>query len=154
MTILTLKLLTDVQRESIFKLWNNEYPRNLQYKSISEFDEYLNGLLDVKHYLLIEGKILVGWAATFERNEEKWFAVIIDSSIQRNGYGTALLNEIKKEERSLVGWVIDYKGNVKANGEEYRSPLAFYIKNKFKILENNRTEFDEISAVKIEWGKL
>lgn len=154
MKIITSAFLTDFQKESAFNLWNSEYPRNLQYNALSEFDEYLNGLSEKKHYLLInKQKIIAAWAVTFKRNNERWFAIIINSAIHKKGYGTAILNEIKKEEQYLVGWVIDHEQDLKASGDEYRSPLAFYTKNHFDILPNIRIESATISAVKIIWKK-
>jgi len=152
MEIVTSTFLTDFQKECAYKLWNNEYPRNLQHKTITEFDEYLNGLQKVKHYLLIDSEgVITAWAAKFKRNDEIWFAIIINSTVHGKGYGTAILNEIKKEEQHLVGWVIDHERDSKVNGNRYRSPLAFYIKNQFNILYNSRIESPTISAVKIIW---
>jgi len=125
---------------------------SLQYKSISEFDEYLNGLSEKKHYLLINKQgIIAAWGATFKRNNEKWFAIIIDSAMHGKGYGTAILNEIKKGEQHLVGWVIDHDQDLKVNGDKYRSPLTFYTKNHFNIIPDSRIESTTISAVKIVW---
>ena len=154
MKVITSTSLTDLQKESVYNLWNNEYPRNLRYKTISEFEEYLNDLSEKKHYLLIdEHEIIAAWAITFKRNNEKWFAIIINNAIHGKGYGTAILNEIKTDEQHLVGWVIDHEKDLKVNGDKYRSPLAFYIKNHFHILPDNRMESATISAVKIVWSK-
>ncbi|MFC0512813.1 N-acetyltransferase [Mucilaginibacter angelicae] len=154
MKIITSTFLTDFQKECAYNLWNNEYPQNLRYNTITEFDDYLNGLQEKKYYLLIDDEgIIAAWAATFERNNEKWFAIIINSAIHGKGHGTAILNEIKKEEQHLVGWVIDHERDSKVNGDKYRSPLTFYIKNQFNILPDSRIESATISAVKIVWGK-
>jgi hypothetical protein len=154
MHIITTTYLTDSQKESAYNLWNNEYPRNLQYKHITEFEEYLNVLSEKKHYLLInEQDVIVAWALTFIRNAEKWFAIIINSKIHGKGFGTMILNEIKKDEPQLSGWVIDHERDSKANGQRYRSPLIFYRKNHFDILPDCRLESETISAVKIVWEK-
>ncbi|PWG81350.1 hypothetical protein [Pararcticibacter amylolyticus] len=146
--------LTEFQKECAYNLWNNEYPQNLRYKTITEFDEYLNGLQRKKHYFLIDDEeIIVAWAATFERNNEKWFAIIVNSAIHGMGHGTAILNEIKKEEQHLVGWVIDHERDLKVNGDKYLSPLTFYTKNQFSILPNSRIESSKISAIKIAWQR-
>lgn len=154
MKIISSTYLTDIQKDAAYNLWNNEYPRNLQYKNISEFDEYLDGLLDKKHYLLINSQgIMLAWAITFKRSNEKYFAIIINNKIHSKGYGTAILNEIKKEEQHLVGWVIDHERDSKINGDKYLSPLAFYKKNHFTIIQDSRLESETISAVKIVWKK-
>lgn len=154
MKITTTAFLTDFQKESAYKLWNEEYPLRLQYSALSEFDEYLNGLPEKKHYLLTdEQEIIIAWAATFKRNNEKWFAIIVNSASHGKGYGTVILNEIKKNEQHLVGWVIDHEQESKINGDQYRSPLTFYIKNHFKVQPGDRIESEKISAVKIIWKR-
>jgi len=155
MQIITTTYLTDSQKESAYNLWNNEYPQDLQYQHIAEFDGYLNVLSEKKHYLLLnEQGIIVAWALTFIRDAEKWFAVIINSDVQGKGYGTLILDEIKKDELQLSGWVIDHERDSKANGQRYRSPLIFYKKNNFDILPDCRLESETISAVKIVWKKV
>jgi len=155
MKIIASKYLTTLHKESIYQLWNNEYPQNLCYNTLLEFEEYLMDLSEQKHYLLINmEEIMVAWAFTFKRDAEKWFAIIVSSSFHNKGYGSLLLNEIKYEETQLVGWVVDHEIYSKANGDKYRSPLGFYSKHHFNILANNRLETEKISAVKIEWKKV
>jgi hypothetical protein len=155
MQIITTTYLTDSQKESAFNLWNNEYPKDLQYKHLTAFDSYLNGLSEKRHYLLInEEETIAAWAVTFTRNAKKWFAIIINSEIHGKGYGTMILDEIKKDEPQLLGWVIDHERDLKSNGQKYRSPLAFYKKNNFDILPDCRLESETISAVKIVWKKV
>jgi hypothetical protein len=45
------------------------------------------------------------------------------------------------------------KNTNKANGEIYHSPLKFYQKNGFQILNQIRYESNLLSAVKIQWNK-
>ena len=144
--------LTDSQTQAAYQLWNAEYPAKLQYAGITDFINYLDNLEDKTYFLLIdENNILLGWSATFLRDKERWFAIILNSTVQGKRFGTGILNEIKKHEPHLVGWVIDKAGELKSNGSHYTSPLAFYLKNGFKILEHHRLESDKISAVKISW---
>ena len=144
--------LTAEQKETIFKLWNNEYPVGVSYKSISELEDYLSKLKNQSHYFAIdENNIIRGWAFTFERDNEKWFAVILDACVQRQGIGSSLLSHLKEKETILNGWVADYNKSVKQNGEIYLSPLPFYLKNNFVVCENIRMETEKISAVKIKW---
>ena len=79
--------LSESERFEILKLWNNEYPKKLSYNSIREFEEYLNNLPEQSHILLIDssGKIK-GWYFDFVRDNGKWFAIILDSKIQRKGF--------------------------------------------------------------------
>lgn len=154
MEFIRRSILSDSEKLEIFELWNNEYPKKLSYKSIREFDEYLKNLTQQSHILLIDsnGKIK-GWYFDFIRDNEKWFAIILDSNIHGKRLGTRILELAKQKENELNGWVIDHNREQKKNGESYNSPLNFYLKNGFKIMINNRLELDKISAVKIKWKK-
>jgi hypothetical protein len=153
--IIKTQVLTFEQKISIFELWNLEYPKTVCYSDISQFENYLKGLLNKKHYLLIdlENKIL-GWGFTFVRDNETWFAVILNSKTQRSGFGTLLVNELKENNSSLNGWVIDHNNEIKQNGDPYISPVSFYCKNGFMFDDNTRLENEIISAIKIVWKKV
>ncbi|WP_136666613.1 GNAT family N-acetyltransferase [Flavobacterium sp. H122] len=153
MKIISSKTISLNRKKEILSLWNNEYPDKLQYSSIQDFDNYLNSLSNIEHFLLINNiDKVVGWAMTFERENENWFAVIIDSTKQGKGYGKLLLDELKKTKPVLNGWVIDHENDIKTNGEPYKSPLGFYLKNGFQVLNDFRIENDKITAVKIRWS--
>lgn len=155
MKIIYTKNLSSNRKSEILSLWNTEYPNNLKYSSIEEFDNYLTSLHDIEHYLLIDvANKLIGWAITFTRENENWFAIIIDSKVHGRGYGKLLLEELKKSKPILNGWVIDHDNDFKANGEIYKSPLEFYLKNDFLILDDFRIENEKISAVKVSWEKV
>ena len=146
--------LTIEQKEKILGLWNQEYPEKLKHHELSDFENYLNDLTDQEHFLLTDDSNRIsGWSFIFVRDYEKWFAMILDKSIHRLGYGTLLLNKLKEKEVKLSGWVIDHARDKKQNGEYYISPLDFYLKNDFVISPHIRLELNKISAVKIEWTK-
>ena len=92
-----------------------------------------------------------GWSFTFSRDKEKWFLIILDSKIQRNGFGNLLINKLKSLEPKLNGWVIESNNEVKKNGELYLSPLEFYLKNEFTVNSNELLDNSKISAIKIDW---
>lgn len=94
----------------------------------------------------------MAWAATFERDEEKWLAMILDTMAQRKGLGSALLKTISNQQGDLNGWVIDHDREIKQNGSPYLSPINFYVKNNFVICSSVRLETEKISAVKIKWN--
>ncbi|WP_264566043.1 GNAT family N-acetyltransferase [Flavobacterium sp. N3904] len=149
-TILSLK-----QKQSLFELWNSEYPKKIGYNELSEFEDYLDGLLEIKHYLLMNDQnTILGWAFTFVREEEDWFGIIIDSNIHGRGFGTLLLNELKKHKSILNGWATNHQNDFKQNNEPYLSPIEFYSKNGFIVNENIRMENEKISAVKIRWERI
>lgn len=133
-------------------LWNNEYPKNLGYNNITELKSYIDDLLNCDHYLMLsDAKLITGWAFKFNRNNEKWFAIILSNSIQGKGIGSLLLDKLKENESELCGWMIDHNRDLKNNGKYYSSPLNFYAKNSFNILTDQRLELENLSAVKICW---
>lgn len=152
MNLITRSSLSTAEKLEILELWNNEYPKILNYKSKEGFDEYLENLDEQSHLLLIDEKKKVrGWYFDFDRENEKWFAILLDSKIQEKGLGTKILNLAKEKESKLNGWVIDHNNSKKGNGEIYKSPLMFYLKNGFEKIPQVRLELDKISAVKIKW---
>lgn len=152
MKIIEKEVLSLQDKEVLLQLWNNEYPKQLNYQTMDEFDLYLDGLSEKNHYLLIDAKDKIkGWAFTFLRNDEDWFAIILNQDVQGTGKGSLLINELKKKKDSLNGWVIEHENDVKQNKEKYKSPLLFYIKNGFVICTETRIENEKMSAVKINW---
>ena len=150
--IRTTKLSKDWKAE-ILELWNKEYPKKLKYKSLLDFENYLEILTDQSHIVMIdENQNIKGWYFDFIREEEKWFAILLDSNIQGQGFGTQLLNLAKEGASELNAWVIDHDNYKKQNGEFYKSPLSFYLKNGFEKHSGIRLELDKMSAVKIKWG--
>lgn len=154
MRIIETQVLSLKQKDSLMQLWNNEYPAKLNLKTIKDFELYLNGLSETKHYLLLDDSDEIqGWTFTFLREDENWFAIILNSGIHGKGIGSLLMNEIKKNNTSLNGWVIDQENEIKHNATFYKSPLQFYIKNDFIICSEIRIENEKLSAVKINWKR-
>ena len=144
--------LSFVEKETICQLWNKEYPEKISYNSVADFEIYLSNLSNLKHYLLQdELAIIQGWAITFIRENEIWFAIIINSKVHNRGFGTQFLNHLKSIEKTLSGWVIDHNNDIKLDGTPYVSPLNFYLKNGFSIDNNIRINSQKITAVKIVW---
>lgn len=154
MKITNTHQLNQEQKEQILQLWNNEYPEKLAYKSIDGFENYLEKLNKVNHFLLLnDNEKIQGWAITFERENETWFAIILSENLHGKGWGRKVLNELKQHKNELNGWVIDNSNDKKLNGNFYKSPLEFYIKNEFEVLSEIRLELEIMSAVKIKWKK-
>lgn len=146
--------LNEVQKQQVLRLWNGEYPETLSYQTLEQFDNYLKGLKELQHFLLIDEQANIqGWAITFVREAEQWFAIILDSHIHGKGCGSSMLRKLKLKHKTLNGWVIDHQRDRKTNGQPYRSPLGFYLKNGFEIISGTRLELDFISAVKIIWHR-
>lgn len=145
--------LNDTQKAAVMQLWNQEYPLQLKYETITDLDHYLSGLPGAEHFLYTgESGEIFGWAFKFSRESVKWFAIIIDSTIHKQGIGTLLLDQLKDQETTLSGWVVDHNSYALTNGKAYVSPLAFYLKNGFKVLAGQRVESSRLSAAKIIWN--
>lgn len=154
MRIIKSKNLNSEQKQEIFKLWNKEYPVNLEYNDISEFEDYLSKLKDQNHLLLIdENDRVKGWYFDFLRDNERWFVAILDSNTQGMKFGTKLMELAKRDNEELNGWVIHSSTYIKANGEAYLSPIEFYKKHGFNVLDKIELKNDQINAIKIKWSK-
>jgi ribosomal protein S18 acetylase RimI-like enzyme len=139
-------------RQQLLQLWNAEYPAKLAYNSLLEFDAYLEELSGPTYFLLKNDFGLIhGWGFTFEREDKKWFGVILSGAVQGQGWGRKMLDALKQSEKELNGWVIDHDNERKTNGQSYTSPLKFYEKLGFEVVKEVRLELDKISAVKIRW---
>ena len=154
MNLLKRTKLNESERVQIFELWNNQYPIGLRYHSLEDFENYLEGLTNQSH-LLVKDSLgsVIAWYFDFVREKERWFAIIIDSKMHRKGIGQNLLERAKQKEEELNGWVIDHDLDKKHNGENYISPLDFYLKNGFRLLSDSRLKSDKISAVKVRWER-
>lgn len=141
-------------KKSLLEIWNNEYPAQLQHEDLNAFDLYLKPLINQKHMLLLDKSIVKGWYFEFDRDNARWFAMLLDQSVKNKGWGSRMLTKAKSTATNLSGWVIDHDRYRKANDETYTSPLGFYLKNAFKVISNQRLETDKISAVKITWQSL
>ena len=144
--------LNKAQKEAVLKIWNKEYPKLISHEYLTDFEEYLDKLKNKNHVLLKDSHSNIkAWYCDFIREDERWFALIIDASMQGKKIGTAFLNLAKTKNPNLNAWVMDKENELKQNGDTYKSPLNFYIKNGFQILPNIRLETEKMSAVKIIW---
>ena len=146
--------LSTSEKQEVLQIWNQEYPKQIAYTSVEAFEEYLYKHSEQWHLLLIneKGKVMA-WYFHFKREGEKWLALLLDAKVQGMGYGSKMLDLAKEKETVLNAWVIDHDNDIKQNGEAYRSPLNFYLKNGFKVLDSSRLELEMISAVKLRWER-
>lgn len=152
LSIVKENTLSEAHKHTLRNLWNREYPLVLTYDRPEDFALYLRRLENARHYLLIsENGIVYGWAFDFDREQEKWFGIIVASEMQGKGFGSQLLQKIKENNSVLNGWMIDRDSDLKSNGETYKSPAKFYRKHNFTLLAHERMGFDKISAIKINW---
>jgi GNAT superfamily N-acetyltransferase len=140
------------QKLEIIELWNNEYPKQLSLAGLSDFDQYLQTLSDKNHILLSDSYgVVKGWLICFERDNEQCFAMLLNSSLQGQGWGSKLLNLAKERNTELNGWVIDHDEELKHNGENYKSPIGFYRKNGFEVRTDIQLKKKNINGIKVIW---
>ncbi len=154
MNLIRTSFLELEEKQAVLKLWNQEYPKNLRYSTVEEFNNYLTGLENLRHVLVKDDRhTILGWYSDFKRENEVWFAMILDTSIQGKGIGTRLIKKAKKTHEILNAWVIDHSDYRKNDDSIYNSPLKFYLKNDFEIIKETRLKLPKISAVKITWKR-
>ncbi len=132
-------------------MWNDEYPNFLRYENVTDFDQYLAKLKNAEYHIVETYNEIVGWAVKFDRDEGKWFVIMVNSQKQTRGIGTKLIESIKENVIELNGWVIDKDNYYKTNGDNYKSPVDFYKKIGFEITDE-RFENEKFTAVKVKWS--
>lgn len=150
MKIVKAMSLDPIQKKRIMNIWNNEYPKLLSHETLFDFENFLTKLENTEHYLAEIDNEIVGWIVTFQRNEENWFVILVDSKKQGKGIGTELLSIAKYNCIDLNGWAIDLDDYKKSNGQAYHSPIGFYQKMGFEVTDE-RLDDEKLSAVKIKW---
>lgn len=152
MNILETQSLDEKQMLEIIDLWNEEYPQALSLTGLSDFEQYLQTLFD-KHYILLSDKdgTVRGWLVYFVRENEQCFAMLLDPSIQGQGWGSKLLDLAKQRNSELNGWVIDNNKALKRNGHHYLSPIGFYLKNGFEVRTAMQTNKKGIDGIRVTW---
>jgi GNAT superfamily N-acetyltransferase len=104
------------------------------------------------HYIIEnEKQEIIAWGVMFEKEDEHRFSILVVKKYQGQELGKQLIDSFKKDYPIFYGWVIDHDNDVKINGEKYVSPLPFYLKHGFKILNEQRIDTEMISAVKVEF---
>ena len=79
--------MSKVQKEQILDLWNIEYPMGLLHRHMNDFDAYLEGLMEKSYILLLnEQEHVIGCYIDFNREQDRWFAMILDANYQGKGW--------------------------------------------------------------------
>ncbi|MES2560179.1 MAG: GNAT family N-acetyltransferase [Bacteroidota bacterium] len=129
-------------------MWNEEYPVKLK----DRFPLLLEGVVNYNHYLIEDEEYnVLAWAVIFEKEQQIRFSIIVAAAHMGKGLGGLLIDTIKRDYTEFYGWVIDHNNDVKSNGEQYRSPMPFYLRHGFEILKDERIDTEMIRAVKIKW---
>ncbi|WP_299456121.1 GNAT family N-acetyltransferase [uncultured Microscilla sp.] len=152
MQYLITKALNDTQKEQVRTIWNRVYPAQIGHSNILSFEKYLAPLHNATHWLVqTKQAIIKGWFITFDRHNDRWFAMLLNDDIQGQGIGSGLLQHAQAQNKVLNGWVIDHHHYVRKDGQTYISPIEFYIKNGFQVLTDQRLETEQLSLVKVRW---
>lgn len=148
MKLTQTKILTNKQSEQIHALWNEEYPAKLK----DRFPILLDGADWYNHYVIEDmNHDTIAWAVDFEKEKQVRFSIIVSALHKGQGLGGMLIDKLKTENKEFYGWVIDHNDDLKLNGEQYLSPMPFYLKHGFKILNDQRIDNEMIKAVLIQW---
>jgi len=144
--------LNNLQKQAIMYIWNDVYPAQLAHTTIMSFEKYLTPLKN-EHHILVQDNVdaIVGWFVTFDRQQERWFAMLLADQIKGQGIGSELLRQAKAMNKVLNGWVVAHNDYKRTDGACYRSPLGFYVKNEFEVLEENRLEDPKLSVIQVRW---
>lgn len=147
--------LNNDQKEQIRNLWNQEYPVNISFEAIEDFENYLSKLEHQNHIIVEnEKKMIIAWYADFIRQEERYFVIIVSSQIQGKGYGKSLIEKAKLDNLELNGWVVEENVKyLKTNGEVYHSPIEFYRRMDFQIFPKITWQGNILKTIKITWNK-
>ena len=148
--------LSMCEKENLFELWNDEFPASIGYSEFSDFDDEFIGNISSPRYFLLrdnKSKKILGFYVDFLRGKDRWFVMLLGKKIQRKGFGSLLLKHAQTDIDSLYGWVIDQDTYLKANGEKYFAPVAFYKKNGFDISHDIKSSRNGIETVRMVWKK-
>lgn len=149
MRITKTKILSQLQTEQINALWDIEFPEKLN----GRYPLLLEEATSFDHYIIEDdAQKIIAWAVIFEKDQQIRFSLIVAANQQRKGLGGLLIERLKSDNQEFYGWVIDHNDDLKTNGEHYLSPLPFYLKHGFEILNDQRIDSPMIKAVLIKWA--
>lgn len=145
--------LNDQDKDAIYNLWNELYPKPVIFGSIKDFDSFLSQGKKRYHIILRDSQNkLIGWLSVFDRVDIKNFVMLVSEQHQGIGIGRSLVNEMKKREVLVQGYVVKSNDYTKGNGELYLSPIEFYTKSGF-ILTGEKLKKEDFETYKIIWSK-
>lgn len=148
MDIVRTENLTPKQFEELDVLWNTEYPRQLKGRLALLLE---NNTKTIHYFGLDESGKIIAWSVLFEKEQDLRFSILVSRKHQKQGLGSILLTEMKKENLAFSGWVIDHDSDLRSDGSNYLSPLNFYLKNGLSIDESCRLNNEMIKAVLVRY---
>ncbi len=145
--------LTPTDEDRILRIWNNVYPVQVIFREAPEFHAYLDKAADAKHFIKRDDHLsVIAWLMTFNRDEKRYFVMLVSDDMQQRGIGKELVMAMKKAENNVSGWVVDSDHYQKADGKTYLSPMIFYKKLGFEITDKSMTRDDFVVRM-ITWGR-
>lgn len=142
------KVLTQQQAQQIDILWNTLYSVKLK----DRFSLLLQGIDNFMHYIIEdEAGNVQAWAVYFEKDAPIRFSILVSKALQGNGLGKQLIDALKADLPEFYGWVTDHNNDLLSDGSFYISPMPFYLKQGFKVLDHVRLDTEMIKAVMIHW---
>lgn len=145
--------LSTNQKAAISKLWGKVFPSGLNFSDNWSFDQFLEPLQDVHFTLVYNDVNMEACFIAFIRNDLRFFSILIDDAAQGKGLGATLLHRAKQRYHELNGWVVDNTDYLRPDGQPYRSPIAFYEKNGFSVIHEDRWDNEKLNSVKVRWRK-
>jgi GNAT superfamily N-acetyltransferase len=134
-----------------YQVWNEECPVQIRYDHVGAFENYFASLENIDFYVAQnEEQFFYGFAFVFTRENDRWFAIFINSKFQNKKIGRMLLDSIKQNEKMVYGWIVDHDNYIKDDGTPYLSPKSFYVKNNFEILKEYALK-NGLQLRKIKW---
>ena len=140
----------------ITDLWNTNFPKGLAFQGQESLTSFLNKVSPLHHFIYSDphnSEKVGAWLCVFERDQDVWFSIIVDASLQGKGVGRQLIESAKEVCEILNGWVVDRSEYVTAAGKPYQSPLKFYEKLGFQFLPEEKFPSDSLSCIKIRWKR-
>lgn len=146
--------LTDAEKFRIAALWTAEYPADIAFFSVADFEEFLESIGNRRHFIATaQGGEIAGWLISFDRDGERWFSIIVDETFKGRGIGRGLLDLAFDHDRELNGWVVPTDEYFTHFGKPYKSPLGFYLKYGFDVIAGEKFAKTLIDTVKIRLKK-
>jgi GNAT superfamily N-acetyltransferase len=148
------KTISNSDQSKIYHIWNVVYPTQVAFIKKNDFEAYLEKAGYKTHYIIRGNNYSVsGWLMTFNRDDERYFVLLVNENMQGNGIGTALINEMKKIENKIAGWIVESDSYFKSDGSLYHSPMSFY-KNLGFTMTNEINNKNDFSTTKIIWKRI
>jgi hypothetical protein len=153
MQIEIISSLANSDQLHIYNIWNSVYPTQVVFVSKNDFKSYLDKANNQKHFIYRNDDTTIGgWLMTFTRNDDRYFVLLVSEKKKKNGIGTILIEEMKKSEDIIMGWVVELNTYIKSDGTLYHSPVDFYKRSGF-IITDEKCEENNFSIVKIMWQR-